>query len=90
MKLIDDIAIDVPNASAGDRAHCQFLMAGNTKLPYDENVDRQSKLFANLACNRYASSRQRQDNGVDLIQIFCELRRKDSTCVGSVPENHVF
>src|SRR5438445_3160198 len=44
-KLIDNIALDMPNISARNCAHREFLVAGNAELSDDEDVDRKTQLL---------------------------------------------
>src|SRR5712691_328609 len=72
-ELIDDVAIDVPDASARDCAHREFLLTGNPKLSHDEDINWQSQFLSNLICDGYASSRQCEEDCVGLVEILREL-----------------
>jgi hypothetical protein len=72
-EALDELIIEHTHATRRNRAHRQFLIAGNAELADHKDVQRCTERAGYLIGDRYAATRQRQHEHVRAIGIGCEL-----------------
>jgi hypothetical protein len=60
----DHAGLNFDDATAGDRTHGQFLLAGNAEFPHHKNIEGQMESARDLKSDRNAATRQGEHEGV--------------------------
>jgi hypothetical protein len=80
----DEIAVEHANTAGGNRANGKLFLPRQSELSYDEHVKRDPERRSDLKADRYAATRQRQNDDVGAVCIGAELVGKSAARVASI------
>lgn len=90
MQQLDNIVIEHADAAHGDRAHCQFFLAGGPQLADEKNIEWSAQCFGNFVAYRHASARKRENEHIAPTFVSCKLSGELLTGLSTVSEWEVF
>jgi hypothetical protein len=89
-KRPDYLVIQYAHTAGRHRSHRKLLVAGDTELPYQENVEGRMECLRHLVSNRYSSARKRKHQHARLIRVRRKLLRKLPACFGPIAKSRLF
>src|SRR5262249_29553342 len=72
-KFIYHVTVEDADAAAGDRAHGQFPLPGNAKLPHQQDVERNVQRLRYFECDHHAASGDREHHNVVAVSVSGEF-----------------
>jgi hypothetical protein len=87
LQMLSQRFIDNANIAAGDRAECEFLLAGYADFSHKQDIQIAMKILRDFEGDGNAAAGERKDKGSRQAAFFPELRRKEPAGLNPITED---